>query len=116
MALTFKSTGQEVKVLIDREPSGRQRIARATQSEHNARFWNLTVEHPSGEKWPGTFHGDSTEAMLALVDMLDRTKMDYIRDRANGDRPRAPARDNSMPVLDGSEGQAQIFGSITKRF
>jgi hypothetical protein len=49
MVLTFRSTGVRERVIIDREPDGRQRVARAVQSDYNSRHWDLSLEHPSGE-------------------------------------------------------------------
>ena len=100
MALTFKSSSQETKVVIDREPSGRQRIGRAVQSEHNDQLWRLEVEHPNGKRWPGTFHGSGEEAIVALAEMMSRTKNEYIQDRARGDQPPPETRDRNVPVDD----------------
>jgi hypothetical protein len=100
MALTFKSTGQETLVVIDRQPDGRQRVARAIQSEHNARFWSLTVEHPSGTVQKGTYSGTKYEAGVALADLLNRTQNDYEQERQRGDRPPAKAFDRNVRVND----------------
>ena len=100
MALTFKSTSQETKIVIDRAPDGRQRVGRAVQSTHNPEFWNLTVEHPNGQKWPGSFCGSDMEAVVALAEMMARTKNEYLQDRARGDRPPPETRDLNTAVND----------------
>jgi hypothetical protein len=88
MVLTFKSTGLETLIVIDREPDGRQRVGRATQSAHNPRMWDIRIEHPSGSVTPATYHGTKYEAGIAISDLMNRSENEYRQERARGDRPR----------------------------
>jgi hypothetical protein len=89
MALTFRSTGQETKIVIDRAPDGRQRVGRAVQSAHNEKFWNITIENPSGDNTPATFCGTGLEAVVAIADLMNRGAREYELDRQRGDARRA---------------------------
>jgi hypothetical protein len=100
MALTFKSTGQETLVVIDRAPDGRQRVGRAIQSEHNAKFWDIRIEHPNGNVQRGTYCGGKYEAGVAIADLMNRSANDYEQERARGDRPPAEAYDGNVRVND----------------
>jgi hypothetical protein len=101
MVLTFRSTGVRERVIIDREPDGRQRVARAKQSDYNARHWEMTVEHPSGEKFVGTFTGGSADdASVALIQMLMERENDFREDRERGDRRRQEPFDRNRPLSD----------------
>jgi hypothetical protein len=55
MVLTFKSSRRYEKILIEREPDGRQRVMRITQSDYNPRHWELREDRPSGGGKFGTF-------------------------------------------------------------
>jgi hypothetical protein len=98
MVLTFRSTGQEVKVVIDRQPDGRQRVGRAVQSEGNPKWWNLSIEHPSGFRQKATYCGSDMEAVVALADLLNQTKNQFEQERQRSDRPEEPYRDRNVPV------------------
>jgi hypothetical protein len=87
VALTFKSTGQEVLLVVDRQPDGRQRVGRAVQSEHNAKWWDIKIEHPSGTVTRATYHGGKYEAGIAINDLMNRSANDFAQERARGDRP-----------------------------
>src|SRR5437016_1157781 len=97
MTLTFRSSTPEMKVFIDRQPDGRQRVARATR-EAGARQWELRVEHPDGQTWNGSFNGERSEVVLALGQMLERTENEFDQAKARGDRPPAPSRDLNVRV------------------
>ena len=88
MTLTFKSSMPEQRVIIERAPDGRQRVCRATQSDFNSKMWNWRLEHPSGEFWQGTFHGDGASVNVALAQMLVDKERDYLNDKARGDKRR----------------------------
>lgn len=115
MALTFKSTRAEERVLIERGKDGSQRVCRAVQADHNPKMWNLTLEHPSGQSWNGTFHGDGNSVQLALIQMaMDRE--DAYRQEANrGHRPPPQVRDPNVRVDDaGRYAAPTIQGSIRR--
>jgi hypothetical protein len=85
MALTYRSSTPEQKLVIDRAPDGRQRVGRAVASEHNPRFWNITIENPSGNVTPATYHGTGLEAVVAIADLMNRTAHEYEEERQRGD-------------------------------
>jgi hypothetical protein len=86
---------------VDREPDGRQRVARATQSDYNSRHWDLEVEHPSGEKFVGTFTGGSADDVcVALTQMLMDNENAFRDDKERGDRRRAEPIDRNRAVRD----------------
>ena len=87
MALTFRSSQPETKVVIEREPDGRQRVARATKNDGSTRHWDLRVEHPNGQSWGATFNGDGAAVVVALGQMLAGTENQWKQSRAAGDRP-----------------------------
>jgi hypothetical protein len=101
MTLTFRSTAPETRVVIEREPDGRQRVARATRNPAATRHWDLRVEHPSGENWSGTFIGDTADVTLALAEMLRRSENEWKSDKSRGDRPRTEPYDHNRRVVDG---------------
>jgi hypothetical protein len=98
MTLTFKSSRPEERVIIERDKTGRQRVCRAVQSDYNTKLWNLRLDHPSGETWSGTFHGDGNTVNLAMTQMMMDKERDYLDDKARGDKPRAPDRDLNVKV------------------
>jgi hypothetical protein len=115
MPITWKSTGVRQRVIIDREPDGRQRVARATQSDYNGRHWNLEVEHPSGEKFVGTFTGGTAdEASVALVQMLMDREHEFQEDKERGDRRRAEPFDRNRRVDEGGNSVAPELRGWTK--
>jgi hypothetical protein len=85
-------------LIVDREPDGRQRVARAVQAEYNSRFWNLTVEHPSGSVTKGTYSGTKYEAGVALADLMNRSANDFAQERSRGDRPAPKPYDGNRSV------------------
>jgi hypothetical protein len=95
--LTFRSSSPETKVFIDREPDGRQRVCRATR-EHGERQWKLSLEHPDGTRWSGSFSGDKAELPLAMVRMLADRENEFVQGRARGDRPPQPAFEYNRPI------------------
>jgi hypothetical protein len=114
MVLTFRSTGVRERIIVDREPDGRQRVARAVQSDYNDRHWDLSLEHPSGEKFVGTFTGGSADdATVALTQMLMDRENDYRDDKARGDRRRPEPFDRNRRVDDGGNDMA---ATITPRW
>jgi hypothetical protein len=98
MVLTFKSSGKEERVVIEREPDGRQRVARATQSDHNKHFWNLKVEHPDGFTQNGTYSGDGANVVIALAELLTRSENEFRTARVRGDRAPQPVYDYHRPI------------------
>jgi hypothetical protein len=115
MVLTFKSSIPEQRVIIERDKTGRQRVCRATQSGFNARFWNLQLDHPSGETFRGTFHGDGNTVNLAMTQMLMEKEADYLTDKARGDRPRPPERDVNVVVNEFGEDVGAPVRNYLKR-
>ena len=101
MPITFRSSTPDSITIIQRE-GDRQRVAVATKNPTATRFWNLHVEHPSGETWPGTYTGNANDVVVALGTMLAKTEHEWVSGRSRGDRP--PTRtlpDRSVRVLDG---------------
>ncbi|RXH15225.1 hypothetical protein [Bradyrhizobium guangzhouense] len=100
MALTFKSSGAEERVIIERGKDGSQRVCRAVQTDYNAKMWNLSLEHPSGMRWNGTFHGDGNTVQLAMTQMMMDREDAYRQEMVRGHRPPPEARDTSVRVDD----------------
>jgi hypothetical protein len=99
MVITWKSTGYRERVVIDRTPDGRQRVARARQSDYNTRHWDLRLEHPSGESFDGTYTGGSADDVtVALTQMLMQHENAYREDEARGDRRRPEPVDRNRAV------------------
>ena|SRR5882724_11040518 len=114
MSLTYRSSTPEMKVFIDRQPDGRQRVARATR-EAGARQWDLRVEHPDGQFWNGSFNGDRAEVVLALGQMLERTENEFAQAKARGDKPPPPSRDLNVRVDEFGGDVAAPIRSFIKR-
>ena len=102
---TFRSSSPErTFILVEREADGRQRVGRAVKNMDSAMTWDLQVEHPSGQTWPGTFHGPAAEAKLALVQMMQQTELEWNQDRGN-DRPQDRMRpDYNIRLTDDGRG------------
>jgi len=98
MVLTFRSSTPEERVIIERNANGDRRVARAVQASHNPKMWNLSLEHPSGKRINGKFHGDGNTVNLALTQMLMDSENDYKEEAARGHRPAPPARDLNVRV------------------
>src|SRR6266513_4378319 len=99
MSLNFKSSGCETRVVIEREPDGRQRVARAVQSAHSRLNWDLRVEHPDGWCNVGSYNGDGANVVIALAEMLARSEHEYKSAKARGDkRPNNMKRDTNVSV------------------
>jgi hypothetical protein len=61
MSLTFRSSAPEERVIIERHPDGRQRVATAPREGNQ---WVCKLKHPSGETWTERYNGDRVvEAM-----------------------------------------------------
>lgn len=75
MVLTFRSSRPEERVIIERNANGDKRVARAVSE--NSKTWNLTLEHPSGRHWNGTFHGDGATVNIALAQLLVDNENDF---------------------------------------
>jgi hypothetical protein len=103
MPLTYKSTIQEQLIVIDRQPSGRQRVGKAIQSEHNRKQWEIRIEHPNGEVHKATYYGGKYECGVAISDLLNRTENQYARERDRGDRPPPQPYDGNRRVNDGAD-------------
>jgi hypothetical protein len=98
MVLTFKSSRREELVMVHREPDGRQRVARATQSDYNPRHWEVELQHPSGQVWSGTATGNKAEVGIVLTRLMSDHEQEFVQDRARGDRPPAENRDHSVRI------------------
>jgi hypothetical protein len=61
MVITFRSTGFEERIQIERQADGRQRVAKGRQSDYNPRHWDLELQHPSGQRWTDTFISDGND-------------------------------------------------------
>jgi hypothetical protein len=101
MALTFKSSRREELVMIQREPDGRQRVARATMSDYNDRHWEVELQHPSGQSWSGVCTGSKIDVGLGLTKLLADHEMEWIQDKSRSDRPpQSQHRDHNVRVAD----------------
>jgi hypothetical protein len=100
MVLTFKSTGVEERVLIERGRDGTQRVCRARQAEYNPKMWNLSLEHPSGQRWSGSFHGDGNSVQLAMIQLAMEKEGEYQQETNRGHRPPSQMRDPNVRVDD----------------
>jgi hypothetical protein len=96
MTLTYKSSIPESFVLVGREPDGRERRVVATK-ESGAFNWNLRLQHPSGESWPGTYHGPNG-ILDAMAELMRSKDSEFKQDKARGDRPRQPAFDPNRSI------------------
>lgn len=106
MALTFKQPPEE-RVIIERKGNGTQRVCKAVQDASNSKHWNIMLEHPSGSKWHGSFHGDGNTVQVAMVQMMMDREQEYREEAARGHRQTIPARDVNVPVND-LEGETSI--------
>lgn len=114
MSLVFRSSAPETKIFIDRQPDGRQRVARATR-ESGARQWTLKVEHPDGQTWNGSFNGQPGEVLLALGEMLSRTENEFAQAKARGDKPPETSRDLNVRVDEvGGDVSAPVRGYLKR--
>lgn len=98
MVLTYRSSQPEERVIIERSANGDKRVARAVQSAHNPKMWNLSLEHPSGMRWRGDFHGDGATVNVALAQLLVDKESDYQQERARGHKPESMLRDPNVRV------------------
>jgi hypothetical protein len=110
MALTYRSTTPETITIVEQESDGRSRVAVATKNLNATKHWDLVVQNPSGETWPGSFTGDKAEVPLALAQMLARTENQFKSDRARGDRPAQPTYDHNRRVVESASPITRIPG------
>jgi hypothetical protein len=69
------------------------------QADHNPKHWNLSLEHPSGMTWKGSFHGDGNTVQVALTQMMMDKEHEYRNETARGHRPgEAMLRDPNTAV------------------
>jgi hypothetical protein len=116
MVLTFRSSTPEERVIIERSKDGSQRVCRATQTDYNPKMWNLSLEHPSGTRWNGTFCGDGNTVQVALTQMLMDKENDYREEAARGHRPPPETRDRNVRVDQfGDDTGANHFQGYLKR-
>jgi hypothetical protein len=96
---TYRSSTPETKIVVDRDSTGRQRVGRAVASESNPRWWNITIESPSGRITPATYHGTGLEAVVAIADLMNRESHEYEEERQRGDvRERRMQRDRNVAL------------------
>lgn len=114
MTLTFRSSIPESRIFIERDPDGRQRVARATRESGN-RQWALAVEHPAGQVFRGSFNGQPGEVVLAPGQMLSRTENEYVQAKARGDKPPEKSRDLNVRVDEfGGDVSAPVRGYLKR--
>jgi len=112
--MTFRSSIPEQRVIIERDPTGRQRVCRATQTDYNPKMWTLRLEHPSGETFSGTFHGDGGSVNVALAQLLvekNGTMPKTKRAATNRARPTGTA---TSPSMISAKTLARPFRAISK--
>jgi hypothetical protein len=112
--MTFRSSIPEQRVIIERDPTGRQRVCRATQTDYNPKMSTLRLEHPSDETFSGTFHGDGGSVNVALAQLLVEKERDYAEDKARGDKPREAYRTATSPSTISAKTLARPFRAISK--
>jgi hypothetical protein len=95
MTLTFKSSTPETFVLAGWDAHGRQRRVTATRGERDFN-WQLRLQHPSGENWPATYHGESI--LNAMSELMRSKDSEFKQAKARGDRPPPKPRDYNQPV------------------
>jgi hypothetical protein len=59
----------------------------------------LELQHPSGQRWTGTFTGDGNTVQVALTQLLMDHENDYRDDKARGDRRPEPGHDGNRRVI-----------------
>ncbi|MGM4870666.1 hypothetical protein AB7645_05495 [Bradyrhizobium sp. 956_D2_N1_5] len=115
MALTFKSSRAEERVIIERGKDGSQRVCRAVQTDYNAKMWNLCLEHPGGQRWNGTFHGDGNTVQVAMTQMMMDREDAYRQEANRGHRPPPQSRDFNVRVDDSGRAiEPTIQGSVRR--
>jgi hypothetical protein len=100
MALVFKSSSPEERVLFIRDKDGGERICHAVQERANTNHWKLELTHPSGTTWKGSFNGRLDDLNLAMDRMISDREQDYREEKARGHRPPPPGRDLNIRVND----------------
>jgi hypothetical protein len=115
MALVFKSSSPEERVLLMRDADGNDRICRAVKEHSNTSQWKLTMTHPSGMTWRGSFNGDGNTVAVAMAQMLMDRENDYESERARGHRPPLPDRDQNVRVNDIGDDVSAPVTSIYRR-
>lgn len=100
MVLTFKKPPETI--VLERGRDEAKRVVRAVQGD-NPKRWDLTLQHPSGEAWKGTFYGDPNTVQVAMVQMMMDKETNFIEDAGRGHQPRGIQLDRNVPVNDGAE-------------
>jgi hypothetical protein len=105
MAITFRSSIQEMVQIKIRDADGSTRVAVLQRDPNNSRKWSGAVEHPSGERWAiNTFDPDEFSALGNLSQALVSRQSDYREAKIRGHRRALPTIDRNVPVDDaGSE-------------
>jgi hypothetical protein len=108
MVLTFKSTRAEVFTISNTDEHGRTRTVTASKMPDDWNF-KLTLRHPSGETWSGTYTGRAG-ILDAMAEMMTSRDAQFVQDRDRGDRPRPEAVDRNRSVReDGSFSEPSII-------
>jgi hypothetical protein len=95
MSLTFRSSTPQEFTITGRDPDGRTRTATATR-ERGDFNWNMRLQHPSGRNWQATYHGENI--LDALGELIVSKNIEYVQDKARGDRPPSQPYDHNRQV------------------
>jgi hypothetical protein len=98
MAITFKSSTPEERVLLIRDRDGGERICTAVQDHANTNNWKLKLTHSSGMTWKGSFNGRHDDLNLAMDRMISDKESDYLQEKARGHRPPPGDRDTNVRI------------------
>lgn len=83
MAITYRSTIAERRVVTEQTDDGRERIAIA---ERDGSVWKCKLTHPNGDTWSETFRGSGNEVVGALGNWMESKRNEFKRAATNGDR------------------------------
>lgn len=88
MALTFRSTIEEIVAMSERGVDGRERIIVATRDPNvtGVQRWNLELTHPSGWTKASQFDGPRVGIGTAMDAVLAETRWKFKEEGKRGDR------------------------------
>jgi hypothetical protein len=101
MAIEFKPSAPEYRLLQERDAHGRERVAIAVRN--GPRNWAATLTHPDGQIWTAQInHARENEVHAYLSDFMASKTNEFVQARLRGDKP--PTKiETSRAVPVGSE-------------
>lgn len=109
MVLTFRSSSPQKFEIIGTDPDGRRRVVTATKETRDFN-WQLSLTHPSGRNWRGTYHGPGV--LDAMASLLAAHDAEYVQDKARGDRRHEERFDYNRSV----DGDVPPITPIARRY